>query len=188
LMSAIVSLKEDHRAIRHVLDILHVITERMELGDPVSPSVLQSILDFMVNFKEITHRGREDIVFLPLLSRREVQRPSAVDLVMAEHEKERRLIQEFQQAVNRYDVDDASSRLKVVQVARKLRTLLDAHVSKEEDILLPWAERLLTPQVDMELIQKIEKIGPSFVRETSAYVDDIARRAWNSYRLLHVQA
>jgi len=59
LLSATNSLKEDHRRIERAPGALSFISERLVLAGHVSAEIVSTILDFIVNFVDKSHRGKE---------------------------------------------------------------------------------------------------------------------------------
>ncbi len=76
----------------------------------------------------------------------------------AEHELGRRLIREIAAATLAYTAGELGARQRWSSAARGYANLLPQHIAKENNVLFPMAERLLTQTEQQELAAAFDKV------------------------------
>jgi hemerythrin-like domain-containing protein len=143
--TAIQIIREEHRSISAVLHALKQLAKDAE-DTSVEPrfEVFRAMIYYIDQFPERMHHPKEDLC---LFARLEVRAPQAAALIgelRAEHVMGARLIRDLEQALVGLEVGWQGG-------ARTFRAAVDAyaefhwnHMRKEEQQLLPLAERFLT--------------------------------------------
>lgn len=158
-MKATEQLKEEHRAIEVMLNILEEVSRKLEAGENVAPEHLDRILEFIRVFADGCHHGKEEDVLFPAMEEMGVPRNSGpIGVMLTEHVLGRSYIAGMSAAIGGYKEGrrDASSR--IVENARNYATLLPQHIFKEENILYQIADSLLSEERQEELLEEFEKI------------------------------
>ncbi len=144
-VAAIALLEEEHLAIASVLYGLRSAIRRIREGRPPDFRLLRARLDYIVAFPERLHHPKEDRhLFAALASRH----PAALPLLAAlesEHAAGAAMIAALAQALAAYSAEGPA---RFEEFARAADAYVDfhwRHMTKEEDVLLPLAERCLTP-------------------------------------------
>ena len=73
-MSATEELKTEHLAIERMLAVLEASCQRLEAGQRVRPDVFREAVDFVQNFADRCHHGKEEENLFPRLQERGVPR------------------------------------------------------------------------------------------------------------------
>lgn len=139
-------LADEHQAIRRALNVLESIREKIQDGCSVDTHDVNAILLFLHCFADGCHQGKEESIVFPALKQslqnRGESRLLTLDLesLLNEHQQDRDLIQRSQTALFAKQGSDFA------EYSRKLIDLVYEHIAKEERILLPMAEQILTPQ------------------------------------------
>jgi len=157
------NLKEEHRVIERMLKILNVACDKLERGEEVSPQIFKRALDFIRTFADTCHHHKEEDVLFPSVEQHGFPRqggPTGVMLI--EHDQGRGFVRAFAEAVDRYERGDKTAKQAIIQNARGYASLLAQHIPKEDEILYPMADKVLSPSEQKEVLEKfeqIEKIG-----------------------------
>jgi hemerythrin-like domain-containing protein len=147
MKDAISILKSEHRSISAVLHGLKELA-RMAQDAKVRPrfQVLRSMLRYMDEYPERLHHPKEnDHIFSRLVARE----PSArllVEELQAEHEEGARLIRELERALLFFEEGWPAGAREFQQAVDAYADFHWKHMRKEEQLLLPLAERALTPE------------------------------------------
>jgi hemerythrin-like domain-containing protein len=147
MKDAISILKSEHRSISAVLHGLKELA-RMAQDAKVRPrfQVLRSMLRYMDEYPERLHHPKEnDHIFSRLVARE----PSArllVEELQAEHEEGARLIRELERALLFFEEGWPAAASEFQQAVDAYADFHWKHMRKEEQQLLPLAERALTPE------------------------------------------
>src|SRR5688572_14028777 len=96
-------LRHEHRVIEQALRALDGMCLKLRTGDNIPSEALSQLLDFIRNFGDRFHHNKEETYLFPALRQNLLQKDSdALRFLMEEHEIERRLIAELEQAVEEY--------------------------------------------------------------------------------------
>lgn len=144
---AIDTLRHEHEAITLGLKILTRMDQRMGAEHITDIEDLSALTDFLKSFADTCHHGKEEgILFPALMAKDELQAQAPVQRMLDEHAQGRRHLARMQAALQ--------PELNVPafhEAVNAYAALLLAHIEKENTLLFPMAERLLSPaeQTDM---------------------------------------
>lgn len=141
MSQAIEDLKHEHEAILLALRILDGIEQRLDADQPTDSEDIVAFIGFLKEFADKCHHGKEEgILFPALLAAGLPEHGGPVDVMLAEHEQGRSWIREMESSLQ-----PALDLARFTRAARGYASLLQAHIQKENNILFPMAEKLLTP-------------------------------------------
>lgn len=137
---AIDDLMHEHEAILFALEILGAIEQRLSRGLPTDSQDIAAFIGFLKEFADKCHHGKEEGILFPALVAAGIpQHGGPVEVMLDEHSQGREWIRHMESSLQA-SLDIAM----FTQAARGYRTLLQAHIQKENDVLFPMAEKLLT--------------------------------------------
>jgi len=152
-------LEEEHHFIQKVVGAMAAVSERLEVGQEVDAETLQNIVEFMHTFADKCHHGKEETHLFPVLERKGVPAggcPLAV--LMAEHQRGRALVTGLATAAETYVRDGPSSKEPLLESLRGITGLYPDHIWKEDYLLFPMTNKILTPEEQKELYDKFEMV------------------------------
>ena len=147
MKDAISILKSEHRSISAVLHGLKELA-RMAQDATVRPrfQVLRSMLRYMDEYPERLHHPKEnDYIFARLVARDPGAR-LLVEELQAEHEEGARLIRDLERALLFFEEGWPAGAREFQQAVDAYAEFHWKHMRKEEQQLLPLAERALSPE------------------------------------------
>lgn len=141
------TLQHEHEAISLGLKILTRMEQRMGTEDITDIQDLSSMTHFLKAFADTCHHGKEESIFFPALRAQDPsQTQQPVQRLLDEHAEGRRHLAAMQAAllptVNITEFHEA---------AKAYMQLLKRHMEKENTILFPMADRLLSSEKQSEL-------------------------------------
>jgi len=149
-------LRDEHRGIGLMLEIVGKVCARLEKGDKVEPDHLQQIVDFFRVFADKCHHGKEEDQLFPAL--KDAGEGGPVGVMLAEHGTGRQYVRGMGDAVAGVRSGDRAAVSRFVENARNYSALLSNHINKENSVLFPLAERLLPPEKRNEMFEAFERI------------------------------
>jgi len=159
-------LKEEHRVIKRMLTVLNVACEKLEKGEEVSPEVFKKAIDFIRVFADRCHHGKEEETLFPFVEQRGLPREGGPTGVMRmEHERGRNFVKALEEAVEKYKQGDENAKAAIIENARGYTQLLAQHIPKEDDILYPLADKVLSHEDQKKLLTKFEEIEKERIGE-----------------------
>lgn len=147
-------IEDEHSAISAVLYALRYLVKRMRDGgaEPNFP-LLRAILDYVVSYPDRWHHPKEDRFLFAAIRRR----THDADVLLADLEHEHRIgdpmIEELKHQLIDFQNGEPGAREAFFDLAGRYVQLEWAHMRKEEDLLMPIAERVLD-KADWEEIDR----------------------------------
>jgi hemerythrin-like domain-containing protein len=143
--AAIARIKDEHLALTSVLYGLRNAIRRIRAHGAPDFRLLFALLDYIVEFPEQLHHPKEDEYLFRALGKRCANaRPFLAELT-AEHVRGQRLIATLRDALVQYSRTDDAAFGPFAAAVEDYVAFHGQHMSKEEDTLLPLAQRHLTP-------------------------------------------
>ncbi len=143
--AAITIIKDEHRALAAVLRGLeHLAKQIDEKGKEPDFALLKSMLDYIVAFPDKLHHPKEDAYLYRLLRVREPATAAVLDELEEEHRQGPELVGRVITALQGYQQDPAAFASYAEALADYARFQWD-HMNKEEDVILPLADKALQP-------------------------------------------
>lgn len=177
-------LMQEHRLIEHVLDALETAADQMERRQAVRPGFFLDAADFIAGFADGCHHRKEEGVLFGAL--RDSGMPVAggpIELMLDEHEQGRRLTRGMRDAARRLEgSDDDADRRSLITNARGYVALLREHIIKEDEMLFPMADELLSAERQDQVRQGFERVerddmGAGAAEKFQALADKLGREA-----------
>lgn len=152
-------LVAEHDHIWILLDKLDDAVQDLIQGNPVSSEFLSQALDFIVLYADRCHHGKEEDILFPVIAQKGIPvEGGPIGAMLEEHVQGRALVSRLREAVDRYSSGDSQAGAEIASVAKAYTELLRQHILKENDVLFPMAEEMLTNQEDLELVQRFEEV------------------------------
>ena len=145
MKDAIAVLKSEHRSISAVLHGLKELA-RMAQDATVRPrfQVLRSMLRYIDEYPERLHHPKEDEHLFARVLQRAPEARALVDQLQAEHREGAQLIRELERALLFFEEGWPVGAREFAQAVEAYAEFHWMHMRKEEQELLPIAERVLT--------------------------------------------
>jgi hemerythrin-like domain-containing protein len=144
---AIRILRDEHRSISSVLHGLQELA-RTALNPSVRPdfSVFRAMIYYIDAFPERLHHPKENIYLFPRLLRRSPDAASLVQELRDEHEKGAVLVRDLERSLTAFEVGWPQGAAAFADAVRTYADFHWDHMRKEEQVLLPLAESVLTAE------------------------------------------
>jgi hemerythrin-like domain-containing protein len=152
-------LKQEHRAVERVLRVLNRAADRLDEGKDVSPAIFEDSLDFLRNFADKCHHGKEEELLFPAMEKAGVRKDRGpIGVMLVEHEQGRQYIQAMVDALEEYRQGNQAARATLADNARAYAALLSQHIQKEDQVLFPMAEQVLAAEEEEALVEGFDRI------------------------------
>lgn len=131
-------LIRDHRNMVVLLNVLHEELERYRHTKQVDFEVLSRLVDYILNFPELRHHPREDLIFKHL-KRSSPHALQEAETVLAEHKELAALTRRLSAAIRNLWQDVAMPRAEFESLVEKYIETYRRHMRQEEDLYFPLA-------------------------------------------------
>lgn len=158
-MKATDTLRSEHTIILNVLGALETIAKVDVKSGELDLASAGEALDFLRNFADRCHHTKEEDHFFPALATRGLPRsvgPLAV--MVADHEKGRALLTRMSQALElaRAGRPGAADQFNISALAYV--DLIRDHIAKENDVLFPMGDAILSADDQTALVEGFERM------------------------------
>jgi len=145
-------LEHEHRIIQQVVGGMAVLIEKLESGKEVDPSVFTDLSEFLQTFGDRCHHGKEELYLFKLLEKKGVPVSGCpLAVLLHEHQKGRNLMADLKLTSETYLRTPNAGKEALIGTLRRLIELYPAHIWKEDYLLFPMAEKLLSEDEQSEL-------------------------------------
>ncbi len=153
MSKAIDDLKNEHDAILSAIQILERMIAGMEKTPSVNTKDMHDFIRFLKEFADKCHHGKEEGLLFPALIQAGLpEKGGPIGVMLGDHAQGRQFIREMEEALSP-QVD----RVKLAQAAGGYAALLRNHIQKENMMLFPMTDKMLTePQLE-QLYQGFEE-------------------------------
>lgn len=158
-MSATEELKQEHGIIKRMLALLNAAAARVDKGQELPPEFFTKAVDFIRNFADKCHHGKEEDNLFPVLERHGISRQAGpIGVMLIEHDQGRAYVRGMDEAVQRLAVGDTAALKAALDNARRYAELLKQHIDKEDNILYVMADQVLSTVEQKDLLEKFEEV------------------------------
>lgn len=152
-------LTAEHRVIEQVLDCLEKIAENAQRRAVLDVDASGKVLRVLKTFADECHHGKEERRLFPKLHSRGVPTGiGPVAVMLEEHDVGRAHIRGMETAMRALAGGDRGSLRTFVEHAFRYVELLREHIAKEDNILFPMAEAVLTDADRKELLESFAQV------------------------------
>jgi hemerythrin-like domain-containing protein len=147
-------LREEHVVILRVVDALERWLDRLEAEKSAPAEALENAVAFLKGFADGCHHRKEEELLFPALEEGGPFGP--VSVMLEEHEEGRGYVQGLSDGLHQLESD--SGRNSVLANGRHYVALLRAHIDKENEVLFPLSERMLSADAMHGLAHAFEDV------------------------------
>jgi hemerythrin-like domain-containing protein len=158
-MKATQVLRDEHEGILAMLAVVDAAADRIRDGKSVPKDLFLNAVGFFQNFADKCHHGKEEGKLFPALVEHGMpQEGGPVGVMLEEHTLGRAYIRAMSAAAEKYAAGDVSAVPTLVEDAKGYVKLLREHIDKENGVLFPMADSILTENEQGELYDAFEQI------------------------------
>lgn len=151
-------LSGEHRVIEQVLDCLEKMAERAEASGQVDAASARKAIDFLRNFADRCHHGKEETHFFPAMEAKGFPREGGPTGVMLyEHELGRSRVAGMDQAISAAEAGDGAAVRRFAEHARAFIALLRNHMEKEDHCLFGMADQAFSEAEQINLLEAFRR-------------------------------
>lgn len=159
-------LKEEHQVILRMLKILEKASDNLDEGKEVPAEVFKKAVDFIRNFADRCHCGKEENTLFPMMEKFGIPKEGGpIGVMLHEHTLGRNFVKGMAEATEKYEKGDKSSIKDLIENARGYAGLLAPHINKEDSILYPMADKFIPEKEQKVLEEKFEKVEKEIMGE-----------------------
>jgi len=150
-------LMSEHRVIERMLGIVDKACDRIENGQEVEQELFVGAADFFKNFADKCHHSKEEKLLFEKMQERGVSgEVGPIAVMLREHQDGRAHVRRMAEL----SASKMSKKTKdgLVKASKSYVDLLSKHIQKEDNILYPMANQILTKDDQEELLKGFEEV------------------------------
>lgn len=160
---AIDTLMAEHRQIERSLSALDDFASTLGGGGDVSRETLRGLVDFIREFADIKHHGKEeDMLFVAMVEAGLPREVGPIAVMLQEHDMGRAHVRALAAVAAAEGPWAAAERELVVREATGFTSLLRDHIAKEDNVLYPMAMARLSAEALAELDRRVDEFEQSW--------------------------
>lgn len=158
-MKATTILKQEHQAILVVISAAEKEVAYIKNTGKLRIDTVAKMVDFLRNFVDRCHHTKEEKHLFPMINVRGIAKDSGpVAVMLREHEEGRNYVRALAEAVTSNGAPDSKATLRTAENLAAYTGLIRAHIDKEDNVLYPMADRILTTADHKQLTEAFEEV------------------------------
>jgi hemerythrin-like domain-containing protein len=155
-------LIKEHNAVLIALDILDKINHQIQQGSAADLRDIEDMLEFLKIFVDKCHHGKEEGILFPAMVQLGMQRHNGpIAVMLSEHQQGREYIQQMQESIKDGTVNNDT----FIEATTSYIILLRNHIAKENNILFPISDEMLSESMQVNILNDFEDIEENVVGE-----------------------
>lgn len=152
-------LTDEHRVIEIVLTCLDKITEEANSSGKLNEESAVQAIDVIRTFADKCHHGKEENhLFTKLVEKGMPKEGGPVGQMLIEHEQGRAFVKGMSESIPEATNGNTKALQKFTQNAQGYVQLLRAHIQKEDGVLFPMADKILSDDEQEQLMKAFEVV------------------------------
>ena len=147
-------LRNEHEGILFGLKILEKMIILIKTNKKVDNEKLIKILNFLRLFADKCQHGKEEGLLFPEMEKVGIKKENGpIGQMLIEHDQGRKYIKEMGLAIE----NETADMRRFVENAKNYIELLRKHIDKENTVLFPMGDKLLTKEIQDKLLESFEE-------------------------------
>ena len=152
-------LMEEHRIIERAIRLLQKVAVSIDSGAKVDTKILAELVDFIRNFADRCHHGKEEKILFQRFSEYGIPvEGGPIGVMLFEHDEGRKLVRAMAEALSKIEEGNWSQSRIFSANAKDYAQLLTQHIYKEDNILYPMGGRLLSEDDRDQIVRRFEAV------------------------------
>lgn len=169
-------LLTEHRYITKLVGIVALHVEAIETGKAPDYDLLAEVVDFLQIYADQNHHGKEEALLFHLLEQKGVPGVGCpLGALKHEHVTGRALVAELAGLVTDHHEESDIATEELVICLKGLVTLYTNHIWKEDYLLLPMTDKVLTYEEQSKLVNEFDRadnlLGEEKIRRFEVWVE-----------------
>jgi hemerythrin-like domain-containing protein len=153
------ALRREHQIVLLILDAAEREGESIRRTGLVQVANVEEMVDFFTNFVERCHHRKEEQHLFPVLQERGLPGGGGpVAVMLSEHEQGRAAGRTLRAALARFSSGEQSTAADLADALLYYASYLRSHIFKENNVLFPMADQVLSAGDRAELARAFERV------------------------------
>jgi len=176
-------LKEEHKVILSVLEVLGKILRRGNEGGEVDYAGIEKCVRFFKLFADACHHGKEEDILFPELEAKGIPRHGGpIGMMIYEHELGRSLVRKMRDSLESALKGNIEARGSLFEAGWSYINLLRSHIGKEDECLFSMADSVMDFQSCKKVCDAYSKTCKKFEGHTRKQLESLAGELVERYR------
>ncbi len=170
----------EHRVIERMLGVVSSACDRIDAGKEVDRELFVGAADFFKNFADKCHHSKEEKLLFERMQARGVSgEVGPIAVMLREHQDGRAHVKKITELSGHKLTKKTMEEL--TRASRSYVDLLSKHIQKEDNILYPLANQILTEEDQEELERGFEEVeqkvmGPGVHEKYHQMIEELEKR------------
>jgi hemerythrin-like domain-containing protein len=153
------TLKHEHKIVLLVLTGAEREARAIQGGSQVHVEDIEQMVDFFKNFVDRCHHGKEERHLFPAMHGKGMPLEAGpIAVMLNEHEQGRAAVRAIAGALDRVKAQEADAGRALAEALLGYVELLRNHIAKEDNVLFPMADRMLSEPEQGTLAVLFDKV------------------------------
>jgi hemerythrin-like domain-containing protein len=165
-MTSTDTLKHEHRIVLLILDAAQREARSIRGGGRIRVDRLGQMIDFFRTFVDRCHHAKEEKHLFPTMKKRSRAKAGGpVAVLLREHREGRVMVSAMTKALPKAARGDGNASAALAQNLRAYVRLLRNHTGKEDDVVYPLADEVLSREDHQVMVRAFERVEAKQIGE-----------------------
>lgn len=152
-------LYEEHSEIKKMLQVIKSICNNLENNQSLNQDDFGRVLDFLKVFLDLCHHGKEEKFLFPAMEKAGVQNEGGIlEHMLKEHNLGRGYVKALRERYKEVSKGNMIYTKDFIDSGTAFVKLLNHHIDREDSILFPLAEKVLSEESKENLFEDFESV------------------------------
>ena len=155
-------LMNEHKAILLALDVLESISRKVSMNGESDTKDIESMIDFLQVFADKCHHGKEEDFLFPAYEAVGIRKDNGpIGMMLTQHHQGREFIKQMSDSVSGKNFNKDN----FIEAAGSYVDLMRVHINKENTVLFPMGDSMLSGPTQHRLLQDFENHEKNVIGE-----------------------
>lgn len=152
-------LKEDHKVILRMIEVIRGLSQKIDIGEKVDIEHLNKIVEFIKIFADKCHHAKEENLLFPAMEEAGIPKEGGpIGVMLIEHDQGREYVKGMVQGIEELKTGNNDGLKKFKQNSLGYAGLLEPHIDKENNILYMMADMHIEEETQQKLLADFERV------------------------------
>jgi len=181
-MGPTAALRHEHELVCRALAGADTLAETARATGDIDAAAARDFIEFARFFTDGCHHSKEERLLFPRMRERGAAASAPVAAMLQEHEGGRERVRRLEAALDAAAAGDSDAVARAAENLSAYAALLRSHIAKENNVLFPLADRLMSADDQRELEEAFERVeaeetGPGEHERLAAIAERLGRMA-----------
>lgn len=157
----------EHRLIMRMISLIDQAAKSFEKNEVINESFIDTVVDFLRTYADLTHHGKEEEILFRDLSRKNLSDNDNIIMqeLIQEHIVGRTITADLVKSAHAYKKGDTEALSFITRTLRKFVGFYPKHIEKEDTVFFPSAMAYLSESEQQAMLEEFREFNANLIHD-----------------------